>query len=96
MGEQVEGLKNHSDFAAHGRNVPNVMRQLKSIHNNRAPLVLLQAVDGADKGGLAGSGRTEDHDHFARLDLHTYATQRVKIVKPLVHVRALNDFIVFV
>ena len=68
MGKQVEGLENHADLTPQ-------LRQLFSFPRNRFPfqkdltgIDRFQPVDGTAQGGLSGTGRTDDHDHFALPD----------------------------
>ena len=91
VGEQVERLEDHAHVPADGVNVAHVVGQLNAIYNDVAPLVLLQAVDGADKGGLARSRRAYNDHHFAFLDGGSDAAQGMEIAVPLVHVAADDD-----
>jgi len=71
--------------------VAGVMSELNTIHDDRAALVFLQAVEGADEGRLARAGGAEDHDHLALLDLHRDALQGVEAAEPFVHVSTDDD-----
>ena len=53
MGKQVELLEHHPDLALNGVNIAQVVGQFDAIHDDVAPLMFLQAIDGADEGGLA-------------------------------------------
>jgi hypothetical protein len=47
--EQIEILKHHTDFAAHYLNVANVVVQHRAVNHNLTALMLLKAIQGADK-----------------------------------------------
>ncbi len=72
-------------------NITQVAGQFDAIHDDVAPLVFLQAVDGADKGGLAASRWSADDDYLAYLDSHVHTLQHVEIAEPLVHVSTDDD-----
>src|SRR5690606_39819367 len=50
--KQVELLKDHADLPADGFDVLQVAGELDAVHHDAALLVLLQPVEGADKGRL--------------------------------------------
>src|SRR5688572_11263820 len=82
--EQVEVLEHHPDFAAHLVDLLQVMRQLGAVDYDLAALVLLQAVDAADHGRLAGTGRAAHHDALALVDRQVYVLEDMKLAEPLV------------
>jgi hypothetical protein len=55
--------------------------------------VLLQAVDGADKGRLARTRRTTDDDDLPLLERHTYSSERMEIAIPFVHISTDDDIL---
>ncbi len=93
MGEEVELLKDHADLTADGSDVADIMGEFNAIHDDLTALVLLQPINGADEGGLAGAGRAENDDDLPLLHGHVDALQRVKVAEPLMHVAANDDFV---
>jgi hypothetical protein len=93
--EQVERLEHHPDLAADGGDVADVVRQLDAVDDDLPALVLLEPVDRADEGRLAGARRAEDDDHLARrqtiCDGQVDAAQHVELAEPLVHVAADDE-----
>src|SRR5439155_25968196 len=83
--EQVELLEDHAHFRTDGLDVADVAGQLDAVNNDLPALVLFEAVDGADEGGLARAGWAEDDDHLAALDGQVHALQRVELPEPLMH-----------
>ena len=63
--EQVEVLEHHADFAAVGVDVGFRIGQVQAINAHRAGIQLFQAIQAAQKGRLAGTGRADHHQHFA-------------------------------
>ena len=55
VGEEVEVLEDHADFHADFFDILEIVGQLDAVHDDLAPLVLLQAVDAADQGGFSGA-----------------------------------------
>ena len=89
--EEVELLEDHADLAANGGDVAHVVAHLHAVNDDLPLLMLLQAVDAADEGGLAGAGRADDDDHFLRGHADVDVAQHVKLAEPLVHVAADDD-----
>ena len=85
MRKQVEVLEHHADFAAHLVDLLEVVGQLDAVDDDAALLVLLQPVDAADHGRLAGAGRPADHDALAARDAQIDVAQHVEVAVPLVH-----------
>ena len=53
VGEEVELLKHHADFAADGVEVAHVVGHFDAVDHDPALLMLFEPVDHADEGGLA-------------------------------------------
>ena len=85
MGEKVEVLEAHADLAADLVDVLDVVCQLDAIDDDLAALVFLEAVDAANHGRLAGTGRSADNDALAWLDLEVDVLENMKFAIPLVH-----------
>ena len=83
--EQVEVLEHHADVAADLVDLLQVVGKLGAVDDDAALLVLLQAVDAADHGRLAGARRPADHDALAFGDAQVDVAQHVEIAVPLVH-----------
>ena len=62
-----------------------------AVHDDIAPLVFLQLVEGAEEGGLAGPGETDDHHGLALTDCRCDAPYGVVAAVPLVDVPADDD-----
>ena len=91
VGEQVERLEDHAHVPADGVDVAHVVGQLDAVDDDVPPLVLLQAVDGADESGLAGPGGADDDHHLTLLNGGGDAPQGVEVAVPLVNVAAHDD-----
>ncbi|MCY1432181.1 hypothetical protein D9M71_481710 [compost metagenome] len=63
--EQVEVLEDHADFAAIGVDVGLRVGQVDAVDAHRTGVELLQAVQAAQEGRLAGAGRADHHQHLA-------------------------------
>jgi hypothetical protein len=63
--EQVEVLEHHADFAAVGVDVGFRVGQLQAVDAHRTRVEFFQAIEAAQEGRLAGTGRADHHQHFA-------------------------------
>ena len=63
--KQVELLKHHPYFAADGIDLAHIVGEGDAIHHNRALLEILQRIERADEGALAGARGTHHHHHLA-------------------------------
>jgi hypothetical protein len=59
------------------------------------PLVLLEPVDAADQGRLAGPGRAADNNPFLDFHFQVNSLQDMKISEPFVHIQDFDDVVVF-
>ena len=84
MGKEVEGLEDHADLAAHLVDALDVRRELHAVDHDRAPLMLLEAVDAPDQRRLAGARRAADDDPLSTPDRQVDVAQRVKASVPFV------------
>jgi len=90
--EEIELLEDHADLAADLLDRLHVVGELHAVHHDAAFLVLLEPVDAADEGGLAGARGPADHDALARSDREVDVAQHVEVVPvPLVHLVELDD-----
>src|SRR3990172_11443022 len=89
--KQVELLEYHAGLHAHPLDVAHVVRQFDSIHQNLPALMLLEAVERADKSRLSRTRRSENDNHFPFEHLHIDASQGVEMAIPLVHILADDD-----
>src|SRR5690606_29837726 len=78
--EQVEVLEHHAHLAAVGVHIGLRIGQVDAVDAHRAGVQLLQAVEAAQEGGLAGAGRTDHHHHFATLHLRADIVHRAHFV----------------
>jgi hypothetical protein len=84
VGKQVEVLKHHADLAADGVDAADVAGEQHAVDNDVAALEVLQPVDAAQHGGLAGAGRAADDDALAAGDGQVDVGQHVELAVPLV------------
>ncbi len=105
MREQVEALEDHADLLALQRDVLLlVLDQLLAaaglavadevaVHEDAAALDLLEVVDAADEGRLAGARRADDDDGLLALDLEADVLEDVQPAEPLVDVAGVDDHV---
>ena len=68
-GDQVERLEDHADLAAEAAHALAVQRHhIYTVDDQLALGDVDHAVDGADEGGFAGAGQTDDRHKFALID----------------------------
>ena len=65
--EQVVGLEDHPDPAAHGARVDARVGDLDAVEADHAVVDLLQQVEAAQQGGLARARRPDQADHVVAL-----------------------------
>ncbi len=68
MREEIEVLEDHADFPAHLIDLLQIVGEFDASDNYPSFLMLFQAIDAADHGRLAGTGRPGDDDAFALHD----------------------------
>src|SRR5690606_18345640 len=83
--EEVEVLEHHAHFAAHFVDALEIGRQLGAVDDDLAFLMLFEAIDAADQGGLARTGRTGNDDALAAHHPEVNVPQNVEIAVPFVH-----------
>jgi hypothetical protein len=88
--EQVEVLEHHADLAADVVDLLEVVGELGAVDDDAPLLVLLEPVDAADHGRLAGAGRPADDDALAAADVQVDVAQDVELAVPLVHAEHLD------
>ena len=91
MREEVELLENHPGFFSNFFNIADIRRQFNPVNNDLPVLVLFQAVNCADEGGLARTGGSEDDDYLTGLDFHIDSAQGMEVAIPFVYIFANND-----
>ena len=84
MGKQVELLKHHADFPADQLDVLQIAGQLVAVDDDFSFLMLLEPIDAADQGGLAGSRGTANDDTLAGVDGQVDVLEHVELTVPLV------------
>ena len=62
-----------------------------AVHLDPAAVDLLEVVDAADEGRLAGAGRPDDADRLALRDLERDALQHLEPAEALVDVLGVHD-----
>ncbi len=77
-GEQIEALKNETDFAAAEFGARGICQsgEVIAVDENFAARGLRQPADHVEKRGFAASGRPHDRDGFSRQDIKIDAAQR--------------------
>jgi hypothetical protein len=88
--EQVELLEDHADLAADGLDIANVVGQLNAVDDDLAALMILQAVDTANKGRFPRARWAKDHHHLAFFHRCCDALERMEIAIPLMNIAANN------
>jgi len=68
MGIQIKMLKDDADLAAEPVNVDLFVMQRRSVYVELARRDFFQPIDTAEQSALAGTGRSDNHDHFALFD----------------------------
>src|SRR3546814_10322134 len=91
MRKEVEVLEHHADLAADLRDVLHVVRQLDFVDDDLALLVLLQPVDAADHGRLAGAGRSADDDALAAVDRQVDVLEDMELARSEEHTSELQS-----
>ena len=86
MGKEVEGLKHHPGLTTDLLNVLYVVGQLNPVNDDGPAVVLLETIDAADEGRLAGPRRTDDDNHLLQTDIHVDIGQGLEVAKELVDV----------
>src|SRR5262249_38684212 len=87
--KQIELLEHHPDFTAHLVDRPEIVGQLGAVYNDAATLPVLDAVDAAEQGRLAASGRPAHDDPFTARDPEIDVAEHVERAEPFVE---LDDF----
>ena len=95
MGEEVEVLKDHTDFGANFFDVLEVVGQLDAVDPDLPALMLLQPVDTPDQGGFTRTRGTADDDPLLPAHGQVDVLENMKILEPFVHVPDFDDDIFF-
>ena len=91
VGKQIELLKHHAHLSADGVDLAQVVAQAVAVDADRALLKILQGIEGADEGALAGPGGTHHHHHFAAMDREVHTAEGVITIRiPLFDPAGLN------
>ena len=91
MGEEVERLEHHADFAPHLVDALEVAGEFDAVDADHAALMLLEPVDAADQRRLARAGRAADDDALAAADGQIDRAQHMERAVPFVHVDEFDD-----
>ena len=90
VGKEVEGLKDHADLAADGGDVRGAAVHGDAVDDDGAAGGLLQTVEAAQEGALAGAGGADDADDLAFFHGTVDALEDLKGTEALVQVPDLN------
>ena len=63
--KQIEVLEHHPDLAANRFDVPQIVGNLGTIHDDVTRLMLFETIDTANQRGLPRPGRAANHDALA-------------------------------
>src|SRR5690349_16488098 len=103
MREEVEALEDHADLGADARNALlailhdlavgrlAVANQL-TVYVELALVDLLEVVDAAQEGRLAGAARPDHDDDLALAHAHADAAQHLIVVERLMHVARVHHW----
>src|SRR6476659_9220481 len=91
MWKQVELLEHHPDFATDLLDRLHIVDQRHTVDDDRSLLMVLEAVDAADKRRLARTRGPGDHDALAACAIEIDVLQDVKGPKPLVDAAEVDD-----
>ena len=80
-------------WRADGVDVAHVVGEGYSVHDDLAPFVPLEPVDGADERGLSRSGWADDDDDLSAFHVGGDSSDGVKTVVPFVDVAADDDIV---
>ena len=83
-------LEHHADLAADLVDLLQVVGELDPVDDDPALLMLLEPIDAADHGRLAGAGRAADDDALAARDVQVDVPQNVELAVPFVDVDQLD------
>ena len=87
MREEVELLEYHADMAADEVDIGALGRDGLSVDGDVSSGRLFEPVDAAQERGLAGTGRSDDADDLARLDLEVDAVEDQVVAECLLELR---------
>ena len=73
--EQIEALEYHADALAQGVEIGAQIHQVLAVKPDVAGIGILQQVDAAQQGALAGAGGADDAHHFPWHDLQVNALE---------------------
>ncbi|MNI69974.1 hypothetical protein D3C73_1257550 [compost metagenome] len=91
MWEQIEVLEYHAHFPANRLDLLEIVGQLHAIDHDATLLVLFQAVETADRGGLARARRPAQDDTLTLLYVQIDVLQHMELAVPFVHILDLNN-----
>ena len=94
VGEEVELLEHHAHVLTDLVDVVLRVVDVHAVHSDEAAVDLLKAVDGAQHGGLAGAGRTDDNDLLAAMHIEGNVLQGRHLAEELPDVLDADDGLV--
>jgi hypothetical protein len=89
--EQVETLEDHSDLAADRVEVLQIVVEDDAVDDDLARIMRFEAIQGAQEGRFAGSGRPDDRRHLSFVEGRRNVLQRVEGAETLVDLARLDD-----
>ena len=94
MWKQIEVLEDHADLAADLIDVLDVLGEFGTVDDDLSFLVLLQSIDTADHGRLAGTGRSADHDTLALVHTQVDVLEHVELSVPFMYLTQLDHQVI--
>src|ERR1700689_4126210 len=88
--KQIKALEHHRYLGPDRDDRGSLALDPRSLHQDIAGIITLQAVDAAQDGRLAGSRRADDADDFALLDQGADALEHLDRAKALVDIAELD------
>ena len=94
--KQVELLKNHAQVAPDEIDIVLTAHDVLALHRDLALVDFFQAVDGTQQGGLARTGRADDHHPLAGGDIQAHVLQGGQMAEIFPDVTDSDDGVVIV
>ncbi len=84
--KQIEVLKHHAHVTPNGLDLTHIVGKLLTSHNDLPFLMLFQAIDAADQGGLARTRRPTNNDALAGGHIQIDIAQHMELPVPFIDV----------
>jgi hypothetical protein len=91
MREQIETLEDHSDLAANGVEVLQIVVEDDAVDDDLARIMRFEAIQGTQESRLPGTGRPDDGRHLPLVEGRRNVLQRMEGTEALVDLARLDD-----